>query len=146
MSLKSLYKSDENSEIEGIYIEFDDIARAKVARAGGLNKAYTLALQKIFRKHQRQIDVNPAFLDDKIERIQREIFVNTVIKEFQMFRDGKWVDGVEAPDGESILPFNKTNMLDLLERLPEIQVKIAEVVNQNSNFLQSLLEEQVKKS
>lgn len=120
MSLYKLFKTNENLETDGIWLEYGQTAdgkpiRIKIARAGGHNVAFSKALEKATRPYKKAIQTG--MLDNKTaDRLYKEVFAETVVLD--------WIN-VEGPDGQP-MEFNKENVLKLFEDLPDLFVDLRE--------------------
>ena len=120
MSLYKLFKTNENLETDGIWLEYGQTAdgkpiRIKIARAGGHNVAFSKALEKATRPYKKAIQTG--MLDNKTaDRLYKEVFAETVVLD--------WIN-VEGPDGQP-MDFNKENVLKLFEDLPDLFVDLRE--------------------
>ena len=115
MSLYKLFKTNENLETDGIWLEYGQTAdgkpiRIKIARAGGHNVAFSKALEKATRPYKKAIQTG--MLDNKTA----EVFAETVVLD--------WIN-VEGPDGQPMY-FNNENVLKLFEDLPDLFVDLRE--------------------
>ncbi|MFA7063658.1 MAG: hypothetical protein WC132_05935 [Methanomethylophilus sp.] len=128
MSLYKLFKTNENLETDGIWLEYGQTAdgkpvRIKIARAGGHNVAFAKALEKATRPYKKAIQTGT--LDDKTAtRLYREVFADTVVLD--------WIN-VEGPDGQP-MDFNKENVLKLFEDLPDLFADLREQANNVALF------------
>jgi len=131
------FGTDRRMEEQGIILDYGDF-RVTVARAGGANKAYALRLDAKVKPHRRAIDLG--VLDDTISnRLLREVFAETVVKRWEVKRDGEWVDGIDAPDG-GVLPFSRENVITTFEALPDLFTDIREQATRHTLFRQELRE------
>lgn len=139
-SIYSQFKMDGKLEQEGIWLEYGQLEdgtpiRVKIARAGGGNIAFNKALEKATRPHKKALQHNA--LDSKVaERIYREVFADTVILDWQ---------GITGQNGEMI-PFNRENVLKVLEDLPEFFSDLREQAHAAANYRLDELEGDLKNS
>jgi hypothetical protein len=128
MSLYKLFKTNENLETDGIWLEYGQTAdgkpvRIKIARAGGHNVAFAKALEKATRPYKKAIQTGT--LDDKTAtRLYREVFADTVVLGWE---------NVEGPDGQP-MEFNNANVLKLFEDLPDLFADLREQANNVALF------------
>lgn len=129
MSLYSLFKTNENLETEGIWIDYGTSGRIKIARAGGQNTAYNKALQKAAKpyeaalKHKR-MDTKTA------EKISRQVFVEHVIL--------GWEDICDEEGNE--LEFSVASVNKLLDDLPELYNDLVAQASDMALFREEVLE------
>lgn len=128
MSLYNLFKTDEDLEKEGIWIQYGEASNGqqigfKIARAGGQNTAFAKALEKATKPYRKAIQTG--MLDDKTaDSIYKQVFIDTVVLDWK---------NVENSDGE-ILKFNKENAIKLFSDLPELFADLREQAGNVSLF------------
>jgi hypothetical protein len=135
MSLYKLFKTDEASEQEGIWLEYADEdgkgppARIKIARAGGSNAKYMRVLERRYKPVRRQSQLG--ILDPKVsEEILAQVYAEAVLLGWENVTD---------PEGKP-LPFNVENAVKLLTDLPELFSEIQIQANRMSLFRADLRE------
>ncbi len=108
-SIYRKFKTDSTVETEGVVLDYGDGVRIRVARAGGANKAYLKAIERLSRKYRRQIQLD--VLDEETaRRLLREIYAETVVLGWE---------GVTDEAGEP-MPFTRENCVKLLTDLPDL--------------------------
>lgn len=128
MSLYKLFKTDENLETDGIWLEYGqnekgEPIRIKIARAGGHNSAFSKALEKATRPYRKAIQTG--MLDNKTaDKLYKEVFADTVVLD--------WIN-VEGPDGKP-MEFKRENVLKLFEDLPDLFADLREQANNVALF------------
>lgn len=138
--LYNLFKTDENLETDGIFIEYGETddgkpIRIKIARAGGSNKAFSKALEKATRPHRKAIQ--SGFLDNATaDRLYKEVFAETVVLGWE---------NVEGPDGK-LLDFNRENVLKLFTDLPDLFQDLREQASNVSLFREEVMEKDLGNS
>lgn len=121
MSLYKQFKTDENCEKNGIWLEYshsDDNGkpvRIKIARAGGSNIKYLKTLEMKSKPYRRQLQ-NDTLDITVADEMLKEVYADSVILGWENVTDDK---GVE-------LPFNRINCLKLLSDLPDLFADIRE--------------------
>lgn len=133
MSLYKKFKTDAQVEVDGVWVDYGDGIRIRLARAGGANQAFLRATERVHRKYRKQIQLD-ALTEKEAAPLLREIYADSIILGWE---------GVTAADGQS-LPFSKENCLKLLEDLPEFFRDIREYANSRELFLESVLEADAK--
>lgn len=135
MSVYRKFKTSKSAELSGVTIDYGDGTKIRVARAGGSNRAYLSALEKISRKHRRQIqlDILP---EDVAARITRELYVDTVVLGWE---------GVTDADGQP-LEFTRDNALKVFEDLPDLFRDVQEHATSLALFRDEVLEGDAKNS
>lgn len=120
-SMYGTYKTDEQTEREGVYVNYGPF-RVLLARAGGANKRFTKVLEAKARPYRRAIETETMDTDRALE-IQREAFLETCVLGWDVKVGTEWVPGIEAPDG-TVLPFNKENLAIAMRDLPDLLTDI----------------------
>jgi len=134
MSLYKLFKTDENLETDGIWLEYGqnekgEPIRIKIARAGGHNSAFSKALEKATRPYRKAIQTG--MLDNKTaDKLYKEVFADTVVLD--------WIN-VEGPDGKP-MEFKRENVLKLFEDLPDLFADLREQANNVALFREEVRE------
>lgn len=119
-SLYKNFKTDENLEKTGIFLEYGmasngEPIRIKICRSGGGNIAFGKSLDAQFKPYRRALQMDT--LDNGVaERLLKKVFVDTVILGWE---------NVEDENGE-MLSFTKENVLKILDDLPELWNDIRE--------------------
>lgn len=133
MSLYKKFGTSKSAEREGITVDYGDGIKVRVARAGGSNREYIARLEQISRKHRRQIqlDILP---EDVAGKITRELYADTIILGWE---------GVTDREGKP-LPFNRENVIKILEDLPDLFKDIQEHAGNLSLFRDEILEGDAK--
>lgn len=128
MSLYKLFKTNENLETDGIWLEYGQTekgepVRIKIARAGGHNSAFSKALEKATRPYRKAIQTG--MLDNKTaDKLYKEVFADTVVLD--------WIN-VEGPDGKP-MEFQRENVLKLFKDLPDLFADLREQANNVALF------------
>lgn len=140
MNLYKLFKTDENLETDGIFIEYGETddgkpVRIRIARAGGKNTAFTKALEKATRPHRKAIQ-SGSMDNATADRLYRDVFADTVVLGWE---------NVTGPDGKP-LEFNKENVLKLFQDLPDLFQDLREQAANAALFREAVLEEDLGNS
>jgi hypothetical protein len=138
MSMYELFKTDSALETEGVVINYGSF-RVTLARAGGSNKKFARVLEAKTKPYKRAIDTGTMDNDRGLELL-REVYAEAVILNWETKQQGKYVQGIESPDGE-LLPFTKENVLAVFNELPDLFMDLQEQANKAAVFRQSLREE-----
>lgn len=134
MSLYKLFKTNENLETDGVWLEYGQTEkgepiRIKIARAGGHNSAFSKALEKATRPYRKAIQTG--MLDNKTaDKLYKEVFADTVVLD--------WIN-VEGPDGQP-MEFKRENVLKLFEDLPDLFADLREQANNVALFREEVRE------
>lgn len=134
-SIYDLFSTDRASETEGVWIDYGEFGRFKLARAGGSNKAYIAALQKMFKEHRHQIDTD-TMSDDVAEKKTREIFCKHVLLSWE---------GVKGKTGRN-LAHSHDAAVQLMTDLPDLYSDLRAQAQKISNFRAEAMEADAKNS
>jgi hypothetical protein len=133
MSFYKQFGTSEDLEVNGIWLDYGDAGRIKIARAGGANRRFATVLERKTRPYRRALD-NGTIDPKVIERVMAEVFAETVIL--------GWED-VIGRDGEP-LPYTFDNVVQLLLDLPDLFLDIQAQAQRAALFLQANLEAAAK--
>ena len=139
MENNSLYKAfgtDKNLENgAGVILDYGELGRVKIHRAGGANKRFNTFLAAKTKPYRRQIeaDLMPA---DKATQIMAEVYAETVIIGWENVKDENGKD----------LPFTKENVVKLLTEIPDFFYEIKTAANDAATFRREELREDIKNS
>ena len=127
------FKTDPKIEEKGVWIDYGDGVKVKIARAGGANAAFKKAVERHARKyrHQLRTGLMPA---DKADAVLREVFADTVILDWE---------GVTDEDG-NVLEFTRENVVKVLEDLPDFFQDLQEQASNIELFKAEVLEKDLK--
>lgn len=107
MSVFRKFKTSAKHETEGVWLDYGEAGRVRIARAGGANKAYLRAMERLQRKYRQQLAMG--ILGDEVsERVMREVMVDSLVTKWELVGD----------DGP--IPGDRQSMLETLEKLPEL--------------------------
>lgn len=122
-SIYKAFKADETLEREGVWLDFGDYGRFRIARSGGSNQAYNAKVAAAFKPYRRQYETG-TLEEDKAREVLSSVFADTIIL------------GWENVFGESGEPmeFNRGNALKLMNELPELYRMIREESDKFANF------------
>ena len=134
-SLYDAFSTDRKAEVEGVILEYPDCGdvEIRIARAGGENKRYLKALERIQKKYRSQLRTDTLSIE-QARRIHQEVFAETIILGWKNVTDR---------DGND-LPFTRENCLKLFQDLPALWEDIFEQANSITLFRESLREEAAK--
>lgn len=127
MGLRRLFKTSDKVEKQGVYLEYDDKTRIKIARAGGSNTTFTKLFEKKMRPFRRAL--NTGLLGNKqAAALLHDIYAETIILSWEEKRGGEWMKGIDPEDagmeGAELLEPTKENMIKVFKELPELFVDI----------------------
>lgn len=137
-SIYNLFQTDNAKERDGVVIEYDDLGKITIARAGGANTRYNTAIYQKMQPYRRQLQLKQNKLDDKtiklMRRLNMELFAETVVLGWEGICDA---EGVE-------LPFSKEACLNLFNDLPALFDDLLARANDLSTFQAEEIEEDAK--
>jgi hypothetical protein len=133
VSFYQLFGTDKDAEKEGIWIDYGEAGRIKIARAGGSNDAYNKALANFLKANKHQIDTE-TMPDEVAEAKMRELFAKHVVKDW---------DGVKDAKGKT-LPYSTENVVTLLTDLKDLYRDLSAQAAKISNFRAAELEADAK--
>jgi len=108
-SIYDKFSTDADVESKGLVIDYGDGIRLRIARAGGSNKAYLRAVEKLSRKYRQQIQLDIISGDESAE-LFREIYAETIVLGWE---------GVTDREGKAV-PFSRDACIKLFEDLPDL--------------------------
>jgi len=109
LSLYKLFKTDPRCETEGVTLDYGDGVKIRIARAGGSNKNYIKAMDRLGRKYHRELglDILP---EETATRLYQELYADSVILGWE---------GVSDEAG-NLLPFSREAVLKVFADLPDL--------------------------
>jgi len=148
MSLYDQFKTDTDTEKSGIYYtvygeDGEDLFRILIARAGGANKAFEKAQEQENKKYKRQIATDNLSLA-KRTKLMIGIYSRTVILNWELWIDDKWIQGVDVDGDGEVVPFTRENVIKILQENEELYTDVAAEANRLSNFRKAEQEEEAK--
>jgi len=140
-----MFKTEDDSEVNGVWKEYAGVVKVKIARAGNKNTAFNRALSKTAEKYR---GANSDKQNKKeLERPWAEVYVKEIIKGFQVKDNDKWVDGVHLPDNKGNIVLKeatKENITQFLLDLPDLFGRIKDDANEMKTYQKEKEEEIVK--
>lgn len=135
--LRKMFETDNTVEREGIWVEYAEGVRIKVARAGGANKRFSKVLARLARPHRRAIQT-----DAIDEKILETMFVKAYAKTVVLGWEGVTKDvltKVDADAGEELV-FNLENCEGVLRAQSDLFNDIRKAADTISYFRAEVLE------
>lgn len=133
MSLYSKYKTDPSKETEGVWVDFDDNIKLKLARAGGRNQQYLKSIERETKPYRRALQ-NGTIPVEVADNIIRKVYAETVVLDWENVTD----------ENGKVLSYSKENCLKLLTDLPEFFAEIKSVAENMEMFRAAGLEADAK--
>jgi hypothetical protein len=114
MSIITMFKTNKETEVNGIWIEYSpnsdgSIPRFKISRLSSRNRKYARILEQETKPHRRAIELG-AMKDDDAENIMVKVFCKSVLLDWE---------NIQEEDGSSI-PFTENNAFKLFSDLPDL--------------------------
>tara|TARA_R110000803_G_scaffold28011_5_gene65077 strand:- start:1658 stop:2056 length:399 start_codon:yes stop_codon:yes gene_type:complete len=129
-----MFASDPDQEKNGIWLDYGNGTRIKMARAGGANEKFKRTMTAKMKPHKRLLD-SEQMPDDLAEKIMHEVYAQTVVLDWE---------GVAELDGTAI-PYTHANVISVFERFPAFFQDIIEQAGKLSMF-QVIAEELAEKN
>lgn len=145
MSMYDMFMTDETLEKKGVVLDYGDF-RITIARAGGGNKKYEKILQFKSKPFRRAIESESMDSDHQM-RILQECYMETVILNWEVKRDDKWVIGIDPPMGEpkeGVSNFDRKNMERAFRDMPDLFLDIHQQAQKATLFKADLEEVEIK--
>lgn len=135
MSVYKRFKTSESCERDGVWLDYGDGVRVRVARAGGSNRRFLKAMERFRRKHKRRIDLD--LLDEDVARpAVIDIFAETVVLGWE---------GVANEEGTP-LECTKENVVKVFTDLPDFFDAVRDDAARAEIFRAHIDEEDAKNS
>lgn len=138
MSLYKTFKTDNNAETNGVWVEYPEnedgsVPRFKIARMSKQNKEYQKAMTVALRPVQRQLELK-TLSNKAAEEIYFKVFIDKILLGWEKVQDEECKE----------LPFSKENAKKLLTDLPELYDDLTRLASDMSLFKEASLEEDSK--
>lgn len=141
MGLYSQFQTNDDLEKGGVVIDYGSF-RVLIARAGGANTDFMRVLAAKTKPHRRAIQTET--MDPNLaQAIEREVYAETVVKNWETMVDGEWKQGIESPDG-GLLPVTVENIAMTFENLPDLYFDLKEQANKVAIFRRQEMEDDAK--
>jgi hypothetical protein len=123
-SVYDAFKTDASAETDGIELNFGELGKFNIARAGGSNRRYEAAVRKRIAPHQSALSLG--VLQDSVARaLLIECYADAVVL--------GWSDVCDELG--SPIPFSRENCIKLFTDLPDLFALIQQRAQDHSNFL-----------
>lgn len=152
MGLRKAFSTSKKLETEGITLDLG-FCRMVLARAGGSNKDYLSAMEKVHKQHSRAIQLG-AMSDNRMRDILYEVYADTVVKSWETnlneegdepdFKPG--IENIFEEDATDLLPFTRENVIAVFKAMPDLFVEVKTTAENISFYRESLVEDAVKNS
>lgn len=141
MGMYDTFETDKNLEQEGVWIDYGEF-RVRIASAGPGNKEYAKYAEKKLKPVRKVMEAG-ALTNERSAALMADIYSKTIVKGWQILKDGEWVDGIEGRDG-SILDVTPENIQQVFRDLPTLFLDIQEQAMALVNFRRAELESEAK--
>lgn len=132
--ISDIFGTNASLEVDGIWVDYGEHGRFRVARAGGKNKAFRNLMEKRLRPYRAAMSMGT--MDDTVvERITRECFAEAVVLDWEL------VDGDEQP-----ITFTREKCVELFEEYPDLFLDIMQQAQMVVNFVEETREADAKGS
>lgn len=140
MGLRDKFGTNENLEVEGVWNQFDETFRVRIARATVNNTRYAKALEKATKPFRRGFDM---VSNEMQSNILKEVYAKTIVTGWQTMKDGTWVDGINL-EGDEIIPFTPDNVMRVFKELPDLFSTIQQFADEAAVYRETQLEKEAK--
>lgn len=130
------FRTDPELEKNGVVLDYGEYW-VRIARAGGANKAYQVALDRKLRPYRRALQ-NDALSVERQNDLVRETYIETVILE--------WGGSGMVDEKNSPLEFTQGNVRKVLTDLPDLWLDILGQAQKAILFRKEILEAEAKNS
>lgn len=141
MGMYDTFEMDQNLEEKGVWLDYGDF-RVRVAHAGQGNKNYVKYAEKKLKPIRKSLQFD-SLANERAQAIMKDIYVTTVILDWETKVDDEMVKGIEGRDGD-VIAFNADNVLATLNALPALWLDIQEQANSIANFRKAEMEADTK--
>lgn len=136
MGLRKQFATNSELENDGVWNEFGEEFRIKVARAGVGNANYSKELTRIAAKHRTNLSM---LTPDAERRILHEVYAKTVVKGWETKVDDVWISGIDM-DEDELLPVTVENLMRVFDELPDVYAAITRFADDAATYRQQNLE------
>lgn len=127
MSLYKKFKTDSACETDGVWLDYGDDCRIKIARAGGSNKRFLKSAEKFRRRYKRQLELE-ILSNDVAQREAIKIYAESVVLDWE---------GVTDAEGNE-LNCNQENITKLFTDLPDLFIDVQQMALNASLFREEI--------
>lgn len=127
MSLYKKFKTDSACESEGVWLDYGEGTRIRIARAGGSNKRFLKSAEKFRRRFKRQLDLD-LLSNDVASREAVKIYADSVVLD--------WEGVTDEDDNE--LDCTRENVTKVLTDLPDLFIDLQQMALNASLFREEI--------
>lgn len=132
MGLYDTFQTDDNLEQNGIWVDYGDF-RVKIAAASSKNKKYEKVAERRYKPVRKLAEVG-ALSSERAQQIVAGIYAEAVVLDWETRVKNEWKKGIEAPEGDKLLPVNQENVESTLMALPRLLQDLQEQAGSMVNF------------
>jgi len=118
MSMYEQFKTDQNAERDGIWIDYQSF-RVRIAYAGGSNKQFQKAMERVARPYRRAI-ATESLSPEVSEMLLRKVYASAVIKGWETMVDGEFKPGIEQEKSTVLMKATPEHIEKTLAELPSL--------------------------
>lgn len=123
MEATTSIETDPHLEAEGVWNEYGDVFRVKLARAGGSNAVYVDHFWQRVGPLVDRIDANKVG-EAEATKVIRQLLIKQLIKGWQTQVGGQWRDGIAINDAGTVLPATRKNLQRRLAEWPKLVLEL----------------------
>lgn len=132
------FRTDTNSEKSGIWLNYGANSKGNdmmilIARAGGGNTNFSKCLEKRTKPIRRQLQ-NETVDEKDARQVMLDVYADSIILGWENMED----------EHNNDLPFNRTNVLQVMQDLPDLFADIQEQAQKAALFRADILENDSK--
>lgn len=131
------FTTNQSEEQTGVFVNYGEF-RVRVARAGGTNKQFNLALDRKARAMRRA--GNPSVAQTKL--MMQQLIAETCVKAWETKVEGQWASGLAHPQTGELMPFSVEAVKQVFEAIPDLAEAIQAEANSLELFQQGDLAEE----
>jgi hypothetical protein len=140
MGLREKFATNTDLEVDGVWNQFDESFRVRIARASTNNLRYSKALEKATKPFRRTLDM---VSNEQQTLILKEVYAKTIVTGWQTMKDGEWVDGINI-EGDEIIPCTPENIMRVFKELPDLFTTIQQFADEAAVYRQAALDKEAK--
>lgn len=134
MKVRKKYATDEKAISEGVWVDFGDGARCRIARFN--NPRHAAYIDELRKPYRAILRTGGAIPEEKATEITIKSIARCVLTD--------WA-GFEEDDG-SAMPYSEASAVELLTELPDFRNRIVQIATQQENYRVETLELAAKNS
>lgn len=153
MSLRKAFQTSPKLETEGVYLEIGN-TRIRLARAGGANQQYNLAMTKVLKENKRAIDLD-LLSDEKGKELLYAAYAEFIVMSWDTnLNDGKrddwgkplpveWTPGIDDDKG-GVIEASFENIVATFREMFDLFIECKNFAENMQWYRQSIIDGVVK--